>query len=285
MNFKRKLISALSGWYLWIFPVFAILITAALLKQHFEKKGPEIKILFDDAMGIQPDKTLIRFRGVVIGKVSKVTITENMKDVVAHVELDKDAKRYAVIGSKFALVVPKVSFKEVTGLETLVGGTYITVQPGPNEYLFQDEFIGQIGKDVGESLDDTVSYFLQTENLGAISIGDGVSFRGLKIGSVSKANLSKDSTSIVVAIIVQNKYTKLIRTNTKFWKKLAVQAKLGFLKAEIKINSLESFLNGGIELSTPNIPGEMAKAGTSFYLYPTPPKESDLWNPVLNFDN
>ena len=283
MNFKRKLISALSGWYLWIFPAFAILITVGLLKQHFEKKGPEIKILFDDAMGIQPDKTLVRFRGVVIGKVNRVTITEDMKDVVAHVELNKDAKRYAVVGSKFALVIPKVSFKEVTGLETLVGGTYITVQPGPNESNFQDEFKGQIGKDVGESLDDTVSYSLESENLGAISVGDGVSFRGLKIGSVSKVGLSKKSTSIVVQINIQNKYVKLIRTNTKFWKKLAVQAKLGFLKAEIKVNSLESFLNGGIELSTPNLVGEIAKAGTSFYLYPTPPKDSETWNPALDF--
>lgn len=283
MNFKRRLISALSGWYLWIFPAFAILITVALLRQHFEKKGPEIKILFDDAMGIQPDKTLVRFRGVVIGKVTSVTITDDMKDVVAHVELNKDAKRYAVVGSKFALVIPKVSFKEVTGLETLVGGTYITVQPGPNEGNFQDEFKGQIGKDVGESLDDTVSYSLESENLGAISVGDGVSFRGLKIGSVSKVGLSKKSTSVVIQINIQNKYTKLIRSNTKFWKKLAVQAKLGFLKAEIKINSLESFLNGGIELSTPNLIGEMAKAGTSFYLYPTPPKDSELWNPALDF--
>jgi paraquat-inducible protein B len=283
MNFKNRLITALSGWYFWIFPFFAILITLFLIKEHYEKRGPQIKILFEDATGIQPERTRVRFRGVVVGIVDSVTISEDQKDVVAHVTLNHEGKNFASVGAKFALIVPKVNFKEVSGLETLVEGSYIVAQPGPNPTLFLNEFKGQIGKDIAESIEDTSSYQLQTENAGSISVGDSVTFRGIKIGSVSKVSLSKNAQSVLVQINIQYRFTKLIRANTHFWKKLAVQAKLGFLKAEIKINSLESFLSGGLELSTPNKAGEIAKPGTTFYLYPTPPKDSELWNPPIEF--
>ena len=282
MSIKRKFISALSGWYLWLFPLFAILITTALLKQHFEKKGEIIKIKFDDAMGIQTDRTLVRFKGVVIGKVTRVTIAEDKKSIVAHVELDKGAERFAVEGSKFSLVIPKVNFRGISGLETLVGGNYITVQPGLHEGRFQDLFEGEIGKDIGESLEDTSYYLVETEHVGSVSVGDSITYRGLKIGFVSKVSLSKQARSILVQINIYNQFTKLIRTNTHFWSRVAVQANLSLFKAEIKFNSLDALLNGGLAVATPDLAGEMAKAGTKYYLLPSPPKDADLWSPVLD---
>lgn len=44
-----------------------------------------------------------------------------MKEIVVHVLLDKEAKKFASEGFKFSLVMPKVNFKEINGLETLVG--------------------------------------------------------------------------------------------------------------------------------------------------------------------
>lgn len=283
LNLKRKLAVALSGWYMWLFPLFAIIISGALMVEYFKQKGVEIKIIFDDATGIQPDKTRVRFRGVTIGKVTRVTITEDMKDVVAHITLDRDSKRFAVDGSKFYLVVPKVGFKGVSGLETLTEGNYIMVQPGANQGPFKDNFKGYIGKELGEAEEDTVSYFLDTEVAGSLSAGDSVTFRGIKIGSVGKVNLSKKATSVNVQLNIQPRYTKLIRTNTTFWRKMAVQAKLGLFKSELNIASMDSFLSGGIELSTPMEVGEVAKPGTRFYLFSNPPKKSETWNPAIDF--
>ncbi len=283
MSIKRKFISALSGWYLWIFPLFAILITFALLSQHYEKKGEVIEIKFDEGMGIQPDRTLVRFKGVAIGKVTKVTIADDQKDIIAHVELDKGSERFAVENSKFSLVIPKVNFRGISGLETLVGGNYITVRPGAANGRFQDLFQGEIGVDYGEALEDTSYYIVETEHVGSVSVGDSVTFRGLKIGFVSKVSLSKHARSVVVQVNIYNQFTKLIRTNTHFWSRVAVHANLSLLKVDIKVNSLDALLNGGLAIATPDLAGDMAKAGTKFYLFPDQPKNSDAWSPVLEY--
>ncbi len=111
--------------------MFAILISGWLIFDYYNQRGPRIKILFDDAAGIQAEKTKVRFRGVPIGTVADVYISEDQKDVIAEVILRRDARHFAVEGSKFSLVTPKVNFQGITGLETIFEGTYIAVLPGP----------------------------------------------------------------------------------------------------------------------------------------------------------
>ncbi len=64
---------------------------------------------------------------------------------------------------------------------------------------------------------------------------------------------------------------------------MGIQAKLGLFGSEIKVNSLDSIMNGGIELATPNAPAPMAKAMQKFMLENAPPKEYEKWNPKLEF--
>jgi paraquat-inducible protein B len=87
-----------------------------------------------------------------------------------------------------------------------------------------------------------------------------------------------------VQINIENKYGRLIRTNTVFWRKVAVQAKLGLFNSELKINSLDSILHGGIDFSTPEPVGPIAKARTRFGLEQAPPKDSSNWNPILGWN-
>lgn len=270
-----------SSWYVWFFPVIAIAISVWLFMGYFNQKGPEILISFDDASGIQAEKTQIRFRGVVVGTVKEVTISSDNKDVIARAVLHKDATHLAVEGSKYWVVVPKVNFQGITGLETLIEGTYIAVLPGSPKAKTQMNFHGTIGRETNESLEDTSAYVLEADRVESMSPGDVVSFRGMKVGSVSKVNLSKSAQSILIEINIENKYTRLIRTNTMFWRKVGVQANLGLFKSEVKIESLESLMRGGIDLFTPEPAGEKAKAHTRFALLKGPPEGWEKWNPDL----
>ncbi|MFN3455887.1 MAG: MCE family protein, partial [Pseudobdellovibrio sp.] len=80
---------------------------------------------------------------------------------------------------------------------------------------------------------------------------------------------------------IESKYSKLIRTNTLFWRKEAIKADIGLLGADISVGSLEQIMKGGIELATPNEMGELAKAGAEFTLSEEAPKEVKQWNPKL----
>ncbi len=47
--------------------------------------------------------------------------------------MDKEARQYLSKGTRFWLVKPRVSLAGVTGLETLVSGVYIAVDPVKGE--------------------------------------------------------------------------------------------------------------------------------------------------------
>jgi paraquat-inducible protein B len=283
MNVRNEISVIKSSWFIWIFPVFAIAVCGWLLFNHMKDQGPKIKIAFEDGGSLQPEKTRIRYRGVTIGVVKKVEISEDGKHVLATAVLDKSAEHFAVKGSKYWIVSPKVTFQGVSGLETLIEGNYIAAQPGKPDAEEQLEFDGKVDNDTSEALDDTIAYNLEAKNVESVNVGDSVTFRGLKIGTVSRVNLAKSSQTVLVQINVENKYVKVIRTNTVFWRKVAVNANLGLFNSEVKINSLDSILRGGIELFTPDGPGEIAKARSKFALNENPPKGWEKWNPALEF--
>lgn len=281
INALRKLSLVKSNWYVWFFPLIAVAISVWLFMEYFNQKGPEIRIVFDDASSIQAEKTPVRFRGVTVGMVKDITLSPDNKDVIAHVILHKDAAHLAVEGSKYWVVLPKVGFQGISGLETLLEGNYISVIPGPPKGKFKTYFQGQIGREISESLEDTSSYLLETDDADSVNVGDHVTFRGLKVGTISKVSLSKTAQSVVVEINIQNKYTRLVRNNTVFWRKTAVQANLGLFKSEVKIESLESLLRGGIDFFTPDPAGNIAKARTKFVLLKQAPENWRKWNPNL----
>lgn len=281
---KSKFQALESGWYLWIFPLFALAISVWLAVDYFNQRGPTIKIFFQDAAGIQAEKTSVRYKGVPIGVVKKVSISVDNQDVIAEVVLNSDAEHFAVQGSRFGLVLPKVNLQGISGLETIFEGTYISVQPGdpgsPRKLVFK----AQTNSPANDSLEGTSPYVLETGNVESINPGDSVFFRGLKIGSVTKLTLAKDSRVVQVQIHIENKYVKVIRTNTLFWRKPAIYAKLGLFNSEIKINSFDTMINGGIDLFTPDPPGEIAKANAVFGLSDAPPEDIGKWNPSLSFN-
>lgn len=283
MTANKKISTLKSSWYVWIFPLFALALCAWLLISHLREQGPKIQILFEDGSSLQPEKTRVRFRGVTIGMVKSVEISKDGKKVIAHTQLNKSSAHFATQGSRFWIVTPQVTFQGVSGLETLVEGSYIAVQPGPEGAEEQLEFNGKVGSESTDPLEDTVSYMLEAKNVESVNVGDSVTFRGLKIGSVTRVDLAKTSQTVLVRINIENKYVKVIRTNTVFWRKVAVRANLGLFNSEVKINSLDSILRGGIDMFTPDEAGPIAKAQTKFVLSENPPKGWEKWNPKLEF--
>lgn len=272
-----------SGWYVWLFPLCALVISAWLLQDYYRKRGPDIRIYFEDAASLQAGRTLVRYRGVTIGIVRELRISEDNRKVEALVRLQRDAQHFAVKGSRFWVVSPQVNFQGVSGLETLLEGTYIAVHPGDPTNEKITEFDAQERSVTTEALENTTAYYLETPNAESIGPGDQVTFRGLAVGSVTKVTLARNSRLVIVQINIQNRYVKLVRRNTVFWRKAGIQAKLGLFNSEVKINSLETVLRGGIDLFTPDAAGPMAKAGARFPLAAAAPEGFEKWNPRLEF--
>lgn len=281
--------------YLFLLPAMALALSLWLASQQFGWFDTKIEISFVDASQIQPEKTKIIFKGVTIGVVKDIQLSEDRKNAIAKVLLYEDGKRFAVKGTSFYIVSPEISFSGVKGLETIIQGSYIAAKPGAEDAEEKYEFVGNMTSENAAPVGQVFEYTLETKEAKSISAGDSISFRGVIIGSVGGVELSKDSTKVLIKINIQNKFVKLVRTNTVFWQKEALRADVGLFGADIEVSSLETMMKGGISMATPAPAGPIAEWGAHFELLDQAPeafkkaqKNSDKnqkeWSPLLSFD-
>ncbi len=278
---QQNVITVKRRWYLWLFPLVAVGLSIYLFYQYFYDHGPLIKIIFDEASVVQAEKTRLRFRGVDIGTVKDVAISKDHRNVEVSVLLVKGADRFAVEGSKFWIVTPKISLQGFTGLDTFFSGPYIEVAPGKSDADKQLVFNGRQDS-IQDAFENTSVYNMEAVNGESLSVGDSITYRGINVGSIGRVGISKTGQRIEVQMNIQNRYVHLIRSNTVFWRKVGVQADLGLFSSSIKVNSLDSIMHGGLEFATPDNPGPVAKARAKFTLAQEAPKNAAKWNPALN---
>jgi paraquat-inducible protein B len=87
--------------------------------------GPEIKIRFADASGLRVGQTPLNYRGVQVGEVIGIDLTEDRRQAVVKVRLLKSAAPLATEGTQFWIVRPQIGLNQVTGLSTVLSGPEI----------------------------------------------------------------------------------------------------------------------------------------------------------------
>ncbi|CDI95155.1 paraquat-inducible protein B-like protein [Pseudomonas aeruginosa PA38182] len=123
-----------SNWSaIWVLPLVALAIGAWLAWRAFDQAGVDIQVRFESGDGIQANKTEVLYKGISVGKVTDLHVSKDIKGVVATIEIKKEAQEYLSKDTRFWLVKPRVSLAGVTGLETLVSGVYIAVDPVKGE--------------------------------------------------------------------------------------------------------------------------------------------------------
>src|ERR1700744_4202531 len=71
--------------FVWLVPVIAALVGLSLVIHAWDEAGPTISISFQSAEGLDPGKTPVKYKSVIIGKVSTVRLSEDRTHVVAKV--------------------------------------------------------------------------------------------------------------------------------------------------------------------------------------------------------
>ncbi|OQX75869.1 MAG: hypothetical protein B6D54_04985 [Epsilonproteobacteria bacterium 4484_65] len=73
---------------IWIVPFIALIIAGWLGYQHFAKRGPEVKIVFPKNEGLVAGQSLVKFRNVPVGKVTKIHVDEETDGVTVVVRMN-----------------------------------------------------------------------------------------------------------------------------------------------------------------------------------------------------
>jgi paraquat-inducible protein B len=257
----------------WVVPAIALVVAAWLVWQHMRAIGPEIKIRFPDASGLRVGQTPVNYRGVQVGEVIGIDLTEDRRQAVVKARLRKSAAPLATEGTQFWIVRPQIGLNQVTGLSNMLSGPEINLIPGKSETL-QSEFAGL------ESAPTTVGMaglrlVLRAERPKGVRVNTPVNYRGVEVGTVHKIELAPNSASADIHVLIHNRYASLVRAGSAFWNTSGITATGGILKGiEVELESLRTLYTGAIEFATPSENAPRVKPGTVFFLHD---KAKDEW--------
>jgi len=233
---------------IWIVPFIALIIAGWLAYQYFSDLGAEIEIIFPKNEGLVAGQSVIKFKNVPIGKVTKIYVTEDTEGVIVSVRMNsKAATPYMTEKARFWIVKPEVGFSGVSGLDTLLSGTYIDVYSEKGG-TFRERHIG-----LTQAYQDTSKgkYFHLTSADGKnISEGMPIFYKNIKVGKVAYKYLSLDETYVDVIIFVDNQYAEHIHNDSKFWMKNSMTVDFTRGKLDVDIAPLNFLLTGGIVFSS-----------------------------------
>jgi len=241
--------------------------------------GPLITIRFSDGEGLLASQTILKYHGVRVGEVRSVRLTGDLQQVEVQARLKRFAAGLARSGSQFWVVRPEVSSAGLHGLETIVSGPYIEVQPGSGPT--QKQFSGLAEAPVNTNPNGKYEMLVTTPQINTLSAGSPVYYRGVEVGEVAYFALGNDARMINIHLLIETNYAPLVRTNTKFWNAGGISFHLKLLGINISAENFKSLIIGGIAFATPNEPGPSAPAGTTFTLYDKPDNDWLTWSPAI----
>ena len=122
--------SRMSLSVVWLIPLVAVLIGGWLAVKAVMERGPTITITFKNADGLEAGKTKLKYKDVEIGVVKSVSLSPELQHVVATAELVKEFDRHLVEDTRFWVTRARISGGSVTGLSTLLSGSYVGVDVG-----------------------------------------------------------------------------------------------------------------------------------------------------------
>ncbi|HKC16263.1 MAG TPA: MlaD family protein, partial [Steroidobacteraceae bacterium] len=242
--------------------------------------GPAITIKFKDGSGLRTGVTPIKYRGVSIGEVVAVGLSDDHQYVLATARLRGAVAALAADGARFWIVRPEVGLGNITGLSTVITGPEIQMLPGSGQP--RSEFVG-LENVPAESEHKGLAITLHCTRLGFIRPHSPIFYRGIEVGAVHDTRLSPDATGVDLQVFISQRYVPLVRDGSKFWKISGVGISGGLFRGlEFKLESLSTLVTGGIEFATPEYAdGASARKETGFELYDEPQKEWMTWAPRI----
>lgn len=235
----------------WIVPVLALLIGGWLAVEHFLNRGPDVTITFKSAEGIEPGKTRIRHKSVDIGIVKSVRLAQDGHSVIVHAEVDRQtANLFLVEDTQFWVVRPRIAGGQISGLGTLLAGSYIGAEPGQSKSS-KKEFVGLEIPPVIVSDTPGRIFTVKTDDLGSLDINSPIYFRGVVAGKVVSTEVPGHGEEVRVGIFVEAPYDKLVNDDTRFWNASGAELSLDSNGVRVQVQSLITVLLGGIAFETP----------------------------------
>ena len=250
MTEEAKVTSTKSISRIWIIPILVVVVGGWMVYQQWKNQGPLITIELQSATGIEVNKTPIKVRDLDVGQVKKITLKPNLDGVLVTARIDANASHLLTDKSEFWVVAPRISFSEVSGLNTLLSGSYIAMAANDSGKE-QLNFIALERPPVTPAGTPGLHVILQSDDEFAYKPGDPIIYKGFKVGEFKDAVFNIEERVVYYDAFIEAPYHKLVTENTRFWDVSGVKLKLESSGVKMETGSLETLLANGITFGVP----------------------------------
>ncbi|MBB3173022.1 paraquat-inducible protein B [Endobacter medicaginis] len=256
----------------WLLPIIVGVIAVWLAWQQLSRRGPLVTITFQTADGLTSGQTEVKHKAVSLGTVESIKLADDLKSVVVRVRMTDEAVPLLTDHARFWVVRPRLSGASVSGLETLLSGAYISVDPGDPGGTYTTSFKGLETPPGVRSDEPGRTYTLMAGSVGSISEGSPVFFRDVVVGEVLGYKMPPGGRGpIPVSIFVRDPYDTYLRTDSRFWDVSGVRFVAGPTGFHVQLESLQAAISGGVAFGLPKRRRSMdapeAPDNSSFKLY------------------
>jgi paraquat-inducible protein B len=235
----------------------------------WSQQGPVIEIAFESASGLESGKTKIKARDIDIGVVTEVHFNANYDGVIVIAQMSPDAEPFLVKDSQFWVVEPRIDATGISGLNTLLSGSYIELAPGKSNIKAKN-FSSLAKPPVTPPSAPGLHITLNSGGRFDFAAGDSILYKGLEVGQIEDVYFNFDERIVYYNAFINAPYHDLLTTTTKFWSVSGVTVDIGADGLEIKAGTLSTILSGGITFDIPKSEamGNKITSRTEFTIYP-----------------
>ncbi|MEM7741033.1 MAG: MlaD family protein [Pseudomonadota bacterium] len=253
----------------WLVPIFAALLGALVGYNALSSRGPLVEIEFESASGIEAGKTHIRHKDVVVGEVEEVVLSNDADSVIVHARLAKEMTPYLGDTTEFWIVSARIDGGQVTGLGTLLSGSFIEMDwSGPaTRRIRKVQGLSQAPLTKPGAPGRRVT--LRSDTAGSLSVGSPIYFRQIPVGRVESRRLTDDAKHVVFDAFIDAPYDEQVSLATRFWNVSGLSVEAGAEGVVVRMESLTTLLSGGLAFEEigPEVNTPLTEDGTEFGIF------------------
>jgi paraquat-inducible protein B len=252
----------------WLVPIAAALVGLTMLVHDGLSAGPQITVEFQTAEGLEANKTQVKYKNVVIGRVTDIELAPDRTHVVASIALNASASSFTAADSSFWVVRPRIGSKGISGVDTLLSGAFIGADAGSAKETRK----GFVGLETPPAItygQQGRRFTLHTEDMGSLDIGSPVYYRRIQVGQVISYALAEDGKGVDVQVFINAPNDRYVTSDSRFWNASGVDVTLGANGLKVNTQSVSAILAGGIAFVEPRWSPDATPANehSQFQLY------------------
>lgn len=233
---------------IWLVPLIAVLVASWMLYENWSNQGQLITLIATNAEGLVSGKTTLKARNVDVGKVINIRLSDDYDRAIITVRMNQGTERMLLDDAQFWVVKPRIGKEGVSGLSTLLSGAYIEMIPGEIGRL-TDGF-PMLSQPPLSAKNDGIRVILNSNDGAKLDIGTLVHFRGYEVGYIEEVGFDLQGGTIKYRVVIQAPYDALVTSAVQFWITPGVSFKSSASGFEVQLDSLDTFLSGGITFDT-----------------------------------